>query len=79
MIVRILAVSSRNFLSHTGRKKREFVFIGIIDKPLCNLMAIPQTNVKRMLAYSGVAHIGYMLLGLAALTSNGVDLLLGAL
>jgi NADH:ubiquinone oxidoreductase subunit 4 (subunit M) len=26
-----------------------------------NLMAIPQSNVKRMLAYSGVAHIGYML------------------
>jgi len=32
-----------------------------------NLMAIPQQNVKRLLAYSGVAHIGYMLIGVAAL------------
>ena len=27
-------------------------------------MAIPQQNVKRLLAYSGMAHIGYMLIGL---------------
>ena len=41
-----------------------------------NLMAIPQRNIKRMLAYSGVAHIGYMLLGLAALSANGVAMVL---
>lgn len=32
-----------------------------------NLMALPQRNVKRMLAYSSVAHAGYLLLGIAAL------------
>jgi NADH-quinone oxidoreductase subunit N len=41
-----------------------------------NLMAIPQQNIKRMLAYSGVAHIGYMLIGLAALSSSGVAMML---
>jgi NADH-quinone oxidoreductase subunit N len=41
-----------------------------------NLMAIPQRNVKRLLAYSGVAHIGYMLVGLAALSANGVATML---
>jgi NADH-quinone oxidoreductase subunit N len=41
-----------------------------------NLMAIPQQNIKRMLAYSGIAHIGYMLLGLAALSSAGVAMVL---
>jgi NADH-quinone oxidoreductase subunit N len=41
-----------------------------------NLMAIPQQNIKRLLAYSGIAHIGYMLLGLAALTSNGIAMVL---
>ena len=35
-----------------------------------NLMAIPQQNIKRLLAYSGVAHIGYMLIGLAAMSSE---------
>ena len=41
-----------------------------------NLMAIPQHNIKRMLAYSGIAHIGYMLVGLAALSSSGVAMML---
>jgi len=41
-----------------------------------NLMAIPQHNIKRLLAYSGIAHIGYMLIGLAALSSNGVAMVL---
>lgn len=41
-----------------------------------NLMAIPQTNVKRMLAYSGIAHIGYMLMGLAAISASGVGMVL---
>ncbi len=41
-----------------------------------NLMAIPQQNIKRMLAYSGIAHIGYMLVGLAALSASGVAMVL---
>jgi NADH-quinone oxidoreductase subunit N len=41
-----------------------------------NLMAIPQTDAKRLLAYSGIAHIGYMLLGVAALSPYGVAMLL---
>jgi NADH-quinone oxidoreductase subunit N len=41
-----------------------------------NLMAIPQKNIKRMLAYSGIAHIGYMLVGLAALSSSGIGMML---
>ena len=41
-----------------------------------NLMAIPQQNIKRLLAYSGIAHIGYMLLGLAAVSANGVAMVL---
>jgi NADH-quinone oxidoreductase subunit N len=41
-----------------------------------NLMAIPQRNIKRLLAYSGVAHIGYMLVGLAAFSANGVATML---
>jgi len=36
-----------------------------------NLSAIPQTNIKRMLAYSGIAHAGYVLIGVAALSNQG--------
>jgi NADH-quinone oxidoreductase subunit N len=41
-----------------------------------NLMAIPQRNIKRLLAYSGIAHIGYMLLGFAAMSANGTAMVL---
>ncbi len=34
-----------------------------------NLLAFVQTNVKRMLAYSSIAHTGYLMMGLVALTS----------
>lgn len=33
-----------------------------------NLMALMQENIKRMLAYSGIAHAGYILIGLATAT-----------
>jgi NADH-quinone oxidoreductase subunit N len=41
-----------------------------------NLMAIPQSNVKRLLAYSGIAHIGYMLMGVAAMSASGAAMVL---
>ena len=37
-----------------------------------NLAALVQTNVKRMLAYSSIAHAGYILVGFAASTTLGV-------
>lgn len=35
-----------------------------------NLAAMPQTNFKRLLAYSSIAHAGYLLLGVASVTSG---------
>jgi NADH-quinone oxidoreductase subunit N len=37
--------------------------IAAITMVVGNLLALPQKNLKRMLAYSGVAHIGYVLTG----------------
>jgi len=36
-----------------------------------NLCAIPQRNMKRLLGYSSIAHAGYLLMGVAALSSAG--------
>jgi NADH-quinone oxidoreductase subunit N len=36
-----------------------------------NLCAIPQRNLKRLMGYSSIAHAGYLLLGVAALSSAG--------
>jgi len=41
-----------------------------------NLMALPQQNAKRLLAYSGIAHIGYMLVGFAATSASGTAMVL---
>jgi NADH-quinone oxidoreductase subunit N len=37
-----------------------------------SIVAIAQSNIKRMLAYSSISHAGYMLIGLAAGSSDGV-------
>lgn len=36
-----------------------------------NLLALPQTNIKRLLAYSSIAHTGYTLIGVVAFTQLG--------
>jgi NADH-quinone oxidoreductase subunit N len=41
-----------------------------------NLMALPQQNTKRLLAYSGIAQIGYMLVGVAAGSAAGTAMVL---
>ena len=41
-----------------------------------NLMALPQQNTKRLLAYSGIAQIGYMLVGFAAASASGTAMVL---
>jgi NADH-quinone oxidoreductase subunit N len=46
---------------------------------LGNLVALTQDNVKRMLAYSSIAHTGYMLVGLAAFAGGRIEGLQGLL
>jgi NADH-quinone oxidoreductase subunit N len=41
-----------------------------------NLCAIPQRNLKRLLGYSSIAHSGYLLLGVAALSASGQSALM---
>lgn len=47
------------------------IVIAILSMALGNIVAITQTNIKRMLAYSSIAHMGYMLLGFVAGTDIG--------
>src|SRR5580698_10493234 len=46
------------------------VFVSIATMTGANFAALTQTNTKRLLAYSSIAHVGYMLLGLIAGTPN---------
>jgi len=45
------------------------IFVSVITMTGANLAALTQNNLKRLLAYSSIAHVGYMLLGLVALAS----------
>jgi len=43
-----------------------FAVLAAIGMTLGNVVAIPQTNIKRMLGYSSIAQAGYLMVGLAA-------------
>ena len=45
------------------------IFVSIATMTGANLAALTQNNLKRLLAYSSIAHVGYMLLGLVAFAS----------
>ena len=46
--------------------------LGALAMLVCSVSAVYQLNVKRMLAYSSVSQVGYMLLGIALITEIGV-------
>lgn len=48
-------------------------WIAAITMTVGNLGAISQNNLKRLLAYSGIAHAGYLLMGVALLTEQGLE------
>jgi NADH-quinone oxidoreductase subunit N len=48
------------------------IFISALSMALGAFAAIGQTNIKRLMAYSSIGHMGYALLGLAAGTAMGV-------
>ncbi|TDI84663.1 MAG: NADH-quinone oxidoreductase subunit N [Caldithrix sp.] len=71
-------------VSHSGNGATEWLALGGIDWPqilaviaaatmtLGNLVAIMQNNIKRLLAYSSIAHAGYALMGTVLLSEQGV-------
>jgi len=47
------------------------IALAIASLALGNVVAIAQTNFKRMLAYSTISHVGFILLGILSTTANG--------
>lgn len=52
------------------------VAVSILSMTYANIVAIAQRNIKRLLAYSGIAQVGNVLIGLAAGTKMGNDAIL---
>ncbi len=62
-IVRILG---QGLESQAGDWRGMLVILAVLSMGLGNIAAIAQTNLKRMLAYSTISHMGFMLLGILA-------------
>ena len=59
------------FRGIAGDWQQILVFISIASMVLGAFAAIGQNNIKRLLAYSSIGHMGYALVGLAAGSAGG--------
>ena len=58
--------------------QRLLVLVALLTLIYGNLAALPQTNLKRLLAYSSIAHAGYLLIGVACFDQPAVTFYLAA-
>jgi NADH-quinone oxidoreductase subunit N len=70
MFVRVAVVA---FPSIATQWQQIVVFVSIASMVLGSFAAIGQRNIKRLMAYSSIGHMGFALIGLAAGTSEGVQ------
>jgi NADH-quinone oxidoreductase subunit N len=54
-----------------GDWSQMLVVLAVLSMAIGNIVAIAQNNLKRMLAYSTISHVGYILLGILAGTAQG--------
>ena len=71
IILRVFYIAFGNFSVDWGAL---FAALSVLSMVVGNLVAIAQNNIKRMLAYSTVAHAGYILIGLAAIADRAPDM-----
>jgi len=70
LTVRVLITA---FPAVTAQWQQIVTFLAIASMALGSFAAIGQTNIKRLMAYSSIGHMGYALVGLAAGTTEGVQ------
>ncbi len=66
-----LLVFAPDMIQHLPEVRGVLAFLSALSMILGNILAIAQQNVKRMLAYSSIAHAGYILTGLVAANTYG--------
>ncbi len=68
MVMRLLVDGLGSLHAHWGDI---LVILSIVSMGIGNVVAIAQANIKRMLAYSTISHVGFILLGVLAGTAQG--------
>ena len=69
----VLRLFTEAFMPAVGDWQLILVIMAALTMVLGNLVAMVQRNIKRMLAYSSIGQVGYLLLGIAALASVDRD------
>ena len=69
----VLRLFTEAFIPAVGDWQLIVVIMAALTMVLGNMMALVQSNIKRMLAYSSIGHVGYLLMGIAALAAVGPD------
>ena len=64
-LIALIRILSHTMLGYEGAGEKVALILAFVTMTTGNVLALLQTNVRRMLAYSGVAHAGYMLVGIA--------------
>jgi NADH-quinone oxidoreductase subunit N len=72
-IAMFVRVAVGAFPSIANEWQQIVVFVSIASMALGSFAAIGQRNIKRLMAYSSIGHMGFALIGLAAGTSEGVQ------
>ena len=67
-VIRLLA---QGLVALAGDWQQMLVILSVLSMAIGNITAIAQTNLKRMLAYSTIAHMGFLLLGILAASIDG--------
>ena len=75
-IALLLRVMMVPFGELIGDWSQVVVLIAVASLIVGSFAAIQQTNIKRMMAYSSIGHVGYALIGLAAGTEGGIQAVL---
>lgn len=70
-LVIILRLFADGFADFFHQWRDLWILIAVVSMGLGNIAAIAQVHLRRLLAYSAIAHMGYMLLGLIAGTKVG--------
>jgi len=69
----LLRIFANNFFPLYVNWVNLVMLISIFTMTIGNVIAISQTNIKRMLAYSSIAQAGYMLIGFVVGTAGGIE------
>ena len=69
----VLKIFAQALMPAAAEWQLVLVAMAALTMTLGNLVALAQSNIKRLLAYSSIGHVGYLLMGVAALAAIGPD------